>query len=146
MTVTIYHNPDCGTSRNVLAIIQAAGYQPVIVDYLSEGWQADGLRKLLDDAGETPRTALREKRSPAAELGLLADGVSDDAIFAAMLEHPILVERPIVVTDKGTKLCRPSEAVLDLLDAWPKGPFHKEDGSLLIDAEGRLATAESAAG
>ena len=146
MTVTIYHNPDCGTSRNVLAIIQAAGYQPVIVDYLSEGWQEDGLRKLLDDAGETPRTALREKRSPAAELGLLEEGVSDAAIFAAMLEHPILVERPIVVTDKGTKLCRPSEAVLDLLDAWPEGPFHKEDGSLLIDAEGRLATAESAAG
>jgi arsenate reductase (glutaredoxin) len=139
MTVTLYHNPDCGTSRNVLAVIEAAGYEPEIIEYMTTGWQADHLRRLLADAGLTPRQALREKRSPAAELGLLEGGVSDDVIFARMLEHPVLVERPIVVTEKGTRLCRPSEIVLDLLDTWPKGPFHKEDGSLLIDADGRRA-------
>jgi len=134
MTPVIYHNPDCGTSRNVLKLLQDAGYAPQVIEYLKTGWQAEGLRDLLTAAHLTPRQALRETKSPAAELGLLE---ADDAtIFAAMLEHPILVNRPIVVTDKGTKLCRPSEAVLDLIDRWPAGPYAKEDGSLMIDAEG----------
>ena len=136
MTVTIYHNPDCGTSRNVLAILQAAGYAPTIVDYLTTGWQRDQLIALLADAGLTPRTALRESKSPAKDLGLLDPSVSDERLLDAMLEHPVLVNRPIVVTDKGTKLCRPSEVVLDLIDTLPAGPFYKEDGALLIDADG----------
>ena len=136
MTVTIYHNPDCGTSRNVLAILQAAGYAPTIVDYLTTGWQRDQLIALLADAGLTPRTALRESKSPAKDLGLLDPSVSDERLLDAMLEHPVLVNRPIVVTDKGTKLCRPSEVVLDLIDRFPAGPFYKEDGALLIDADG----------
>lgn len=136
MNVTIYHNPACGTSRNVLAVIEAAGFQPEIVDYLQTGWQANQLTQLLADAGLTPREALRETKSPAKELGLLNPGVGDDVIFATMLTDPVLVNRPIVVTAKGTKLCRPSETVLDLLEKWPAGPFQKEDGELMIDAEG----------
>jgi len=135
MTVTIYHNPECGTSRNVLAVIEAAGYTPVVVEYLKTVWTLDQLLKLFDDAGLTPREALRETKSPAKELGLLGPGVSDEKLLAAMLEEPVLVNRPFVVTGKGTKLCRPSELVLDLLDTWPKGPYAKEDGSLMIDAD-----------
>ena len=136
MTPITFHNPDCGTSRNVLAVIEAAGYQPVVIEYLQTGWTRELLLTLLTAAGLTPRQALREKKSPAAEMGLLDSGVSDDDIFAAMLTTPILVNRPFVVTDKGIKLCRPSEAVLDLLEHWPAGPFAKEDGSLMIDADG----------
>lgn len=136
MTITIYHNPDCGTSRNVLAILEAAGYAPTVVEYLKVGWQLDQLVSLLADAGLTPRTALRESKSPAKELGLLDPSVSDEHLLDAMLEHPILVNRPIVVSNKGTKLCRPSEVVLDLIDQLPAGPFYKEDGELLIDEEG----------
>jgi len=134
--VVIHHNPDCGTSRNVLAVIEAAGYSPVVIDYLKEGWTRPQLLALFAAAGVTARQALRETRSPAADLGLLSDGVSDDHLIAAMQAHPILVNRPFVATPKGVKLCRPSEAVLDLLDRWPKGPFAKEDGSPLIDAAG----------
>jgi len=141
MNPLIYHNPECGTSRNVLAVIEAAGYRPVVIEYLGVGWTPELLRTLLTAANLTPRQALRETKSPARDLGLLEDGVSDEAIFAAMLEHPVLVNRPFVVTPKGIRLCRPSEAVLDLLDTWPKGPFAKEDGSLMIDAEGRRVTA-----
>lgn len=137
MTVTIYHNPDCGTSRNVLAVIEAAGYAPQIIPYLTTGWQRDQLLRLFADAGLTPRQALRETKSPAKDLGLLEPGVSDARIVAEMLTHPVLVNRPFVVTAKGTQLCRPSETVLDLLDKWPSGPFHKEDGELMIDADGR---------
>jgi arsenate reductase (glutaredoxin) len=137
MNIVIHHNPDCGTSRNVLAIVQAAGYQPTIIEYLKTGWTAPQLLALFAAAGLTPRTALRETKSPAAELGLLADGVSDERIFAEMLKHPVLVNRPIVCTPKGVKLCRPSEAVLDLLDRLPPGPLAKEDGTPLIDAQGR---------
>ncbi len=137
MSPLIYHNPDCGTSRNVLAVIEAAGYTPTIIEYLTVGWTRELLETLLTAANLTPRQALRETKSPAKEMGLLDDGVSDEAIFAAMLTTPVLVNRPFVVTDKGVKLCRPSEIVLDLLDHWPKGPFAKEDGSLLIDADGR---------
>ena len=137
MNPLIFHNPDCGTSRNVLAVIEAAGYRPVVVDYLGVGWTRELLLTLLTAAGLTPRQALRETKSPARDLGLLDEEVSDEAIFAAMLKDPILVNRPFVVTAKGVKLCRPSETVLDLLEHWPQGPFAKEDGSLMIDAEGR---------
>lgn len=136
MTITIYHNPDCGTSRNVLAVIEAAGYTPHVIPYLSVGWQRDHLLTLFADAGLTPRQALRESKSPATELGLLDPGVSDEDLIEAMLAHPILVNRPFVVTAKGTLLCRPSEKVLDLLERWPSGPFRKEDGELMIDANG----------
>lgn len=135
--VVIHHNADCGTSRNVLAIIEAAGYSPVVIDYLREGWTRPQLLALLAAAGLTVRQALRETKSPAAELGLLADGVTEEQLIAAMIQNPVLVNRPIVATPKGVKLCRPSELVLDLLVQWPKGPFAKEDGTLLIDAEGR---------
>ncbi len=137
MNIVIHHNPECGTSRNVLTIIQAAGYAPTVIEYLKTGWTEPQLLALFAAAGLTPRSALRETKSPAKELGLLEEGVSDARILAEMLKHPVLVNRPIVCTSKGVKLCRPSETVLDLLDRLPKGPLYKEDGSLLIDAEGR---------
>ena len=125
--VTVFHNPACGTSRNVLAMVEAAGYRPEVVEYLKTGWGAEQLRGLFAEAGLTPREALREKGSPAAELGLLEADVSDDAILAAMAGHPILVNRPIVKTPKGAALCRPSERVFDLLERTPD-QFVKEDG------------------
>jgi arsenate reductase len=128
--VTIYHNPDCGTSRNTLAMIHAAGYEPTVVEYLKAGWTSDQLAKLMADAGATPRDFLREKGTPAADLGLLNEGATNEQIVQAMLEHPILVNRPIVVTPKGTKLCRPSEAVLDVLERRPES-FTKEDGEVV---------------
>jgi arsenate reductase len=134
--VVIYHNPECGTSRNVLAIITAAGYTPTVIEYLKTGWTKPQLLGLFAAAELTPRTALRETKSPAAELGLLDESVSNEAILDAMIEHPILVNRPIVCTPKGVRLCRPSEAVLNLLDRLPPGPFQKEDGELLIDRKG----------
>lgn len=137
MSIVIHHNPECGTSRNVLAIIEAAGYRPTVVEYLKTGWTRPQLLGLFAAAGLTPRTALRTTKSPAAELGLLAETVEDDTILEAMLVHPVLVNRPIVCTAKGVRLCRPSETVLELLERWPPGPFLKEDGSLLIDAAGR---------
>ena len=139
MTPLIFHNPDCGTSRNVLAVLQAAGYAPEVVEYVTVGWTRALLLTLFTAAGLTPRQALRETKSPAKELGLLVDGVADETILAAMLTHPILVNRPFVVTDRGVRLCRPSELVLELIAQWPQGPFAKEDGSLMIDAEGRPA-------
>jgi arsenate reductase len=136
--VVIHHNPDCGTSRNVLAIIEAAGYTPVVIDYLREGWTRPQLLALFAAAGLTARQALRETKSPAAELGLLDPSVGEDDLIAAMVQHPVLVNRPLVATPKGVKLCRPDSAVvLDLLDRLPKGPFAKEDGTLLIDADGK---------
>lgn len=135
--VVIFHNPDCGTSRNVVRIVEAAGYTPVIVEYLKTGWTKPQLLALFAAAGGKPRDALRVKKSPAAELGLTDPSVDDEDIIEAMIAHPILVERPIVVTAKGTALCRPSELVLDLLDRLPPGPFAKEDGELLIDAVGK---------
>lgn len=137
MQVVIHHNPACGTSRNVLAIIEAAGYTPVVIDYLETGWTRAQLLALFAAANLTPRAALRESKSPAKELGLLEPGVGDEALLEAMLAHPVLVNRPIVCTRKGVRLCRPSEAVLDLLDRLPAGPFMKEDGELLIDAAGK---------
>ena len=128
--VTIYHNPDCGTSRNTLAMIEAAGYVPSVIDYRSTGWTRPLLDDLLAAMHARPRDLLREKGTPAAELGLLDPSASDETILDAMLAHPILVNRPIVVTPKGTKLCRPSEAVLDLLDRTPES-FTKEDGEVV---------------
>ena len=119
MNVVIHHNPACGTSRAVLSIISAAGYEPTIIDYLKTGWTRPQLLALFAAADLTPRTALRVKSSPAEQLGLLEQNVDDETILAAMLEHPILVNRPIVCTKKGVRLCRPSETVLDLLDRAP---------------------------
>ena len=137
MNVVIYHNPDCATSRDVLSIIKSAGYEPAVIEYLKSGWTKPQLLGLFAAANLAPRSALRETKSPAAELGLLAEGISDEQLVEAMLLHPVLVNRPIVCTSKGVKLCRPSETVLDLLDRLPQGPLHKEDGTLMIDPEGR---------
>lgn len=137
MDVVIFHNPACGTSRNVLAVIEAAGYRPAVIDYLAEGWTGPLLLALFAAAGLSPREALRDNTSPAAELGLLEPGVSDQDILAAMIRHPVLVNRPIVATARGVRLCRPAGVVLDLLDQWPAGPFCKEDGGLMIDAGGK---------
>ncbi|WP_417522456.1 arsenate reductase (glutaredoxin) [Marinovum sp.] len=136
MSVVIHHNPECGTSRNVLAIIKASGAAPEVIEYLKTGWTRPQLLALFAAAGLTPRTALRTTKSPARDLGLLDPAVSDDRVLTAMLAHPILVDRPIVCTPKGVRLCRPSETVLDLLDSLPPGPLAKEDGTPLIDAEG----------
>ena len=135
--IVIHHNPDCGTSRNVLAIIEASGETPVVIEYLKQGWTRPQLLGLFAAAGLTPRMALRETKSPAKELGLLEQGVSDDTILEAMLQHPVLVNRPIVCSPKGVRLCRPSEAVLDLLETLPPGPLYKEDGEMLINESGR---------
>jgi len=137
VNVVIHHNPDCGTSRNVLAIIEAAGYVPTVIEYLKTGWTRPQLLGLFAAAGLTAREALRETKSPAAELGLLCGGVSEDQLLDAMVRVPVLVNRPLVCTARGVRLCRPSETVLDLLERLPPGPFYKEDGELLIDAEGR---------
>lgn len=136
--VVIHHNPDCGTSRNVLQLIKAAGYDPVVIEYLKSGWTKPQLLALFAAAGLTPKTALRVTKSPAKELGLLNENVSDEHILEAMLEYPILVNRPIVCTAKGVKLARPSETVLTLLDMWPSGPFQKEDGEIILDESGNL--------
>jgi len=136
MSIVIHHNPECGTSRNVLALINASGETPVIIEYLQSGWTRPQLLALFAAADLTPRTALRTTKSPAEDLGLLDLSVSDEALISAMLKHPVLVNRPLVCSPKGVRLCRPSETVLDLLDALPPGPMAKEDGSLLIDAKG----------
>lgn len=136
MDIVIFHNPDCGTSRNVLQIIRDAGYTPEVVEYLQEGWSRGQLLALLAAAGLSPRQALRTSKSPAEEMGLLAEDVTDETLIAAMVDHPILVNRPIVACAQGVRLCRPSEAVLDLLPNWPPGPYAKEDGTPLIDADG----------
>jgi len=134
--IVIHHNPDCGTSRNVLAIIEASGEVPVVIEYLKESWSRPQLLGLFAAAGLTARDALRETKSPAKQMGLLEPGVSDEAILAAMLEHPVLVNRPIVCSPKGVRLCRPSELVLDLLEKIPQGPLYKEDGEMIIDEKG----------
>lgn len=128
--VTVFHNPACGTSRNVLAAIRQAGREPEVVEYLKVGWTETRLRDLLTRMGEGPRAILRDKGTPAAELGLLDDGVSDEAILAAMVEHPILVNRPIVETPQGVVLARPSERVFEVLDVRPDS-FVKEDGEIV---------------
>lgn len=128
--ITIFHNPACGTSRNVVAMVQAAGYEPRVIEYLQAGWTEEQVRDLAAAAGLPLRDLIREKGTPAAELGLLDSEVTANQIAAAMVAHPILVNRPIVVTPLGTKLARPSEAVLDLLERKPES-FTKEDGEVV---------------
>lgn len=128
--ITIFHNPACGTSRNTVAMAKAAGYEPTVVEYLSAGWTKPQLQNLLSAMDAKPRDILRAKGTPAAELGLLDLNVSDEAVLDAMVAHPILVNRPIVVTTKGVKLARPSEVVLTLLDRQP-ATFTKEDGEVV---------------
>ena len=131
--ITIFHNPGCGTSRNTLAMIRAAGYEPTVVEYLETGWTRLQLDGILAEMKAHPRDILREKGTPAAELGLLDEALDDSRLIEAMIAHPILVNRPIVVTPKGTSLCRPSEEVLALLDKQPTS-FTKEDGEVVIVA------------
>ena len=134
MSVTIYHNPACGTSRNTLAMIQQSGEQPVVIEYLKNPPSRKRLIELVKAMGISVRALLREKGTPYSELGLADPKWSDDQLIDFMLAHPILINRPIVVTSKGTKLCRPSGAVLDLLDH-PAGPFVKEDGEVVSRAK-----------
>ncbi len=131
--ITIFHNPGCGTSRNTLAMIRAAGYEPTVVEYLETGWTRLQLDGILEEMKAHPRDILREKGTPAAELGMLDEALDDSRLIEAMIAHPILVNRPIVVTPKGTSLCRPSEEVLALLDKQPTS-FTKEDGEVVIVA------------
>lgn len=136
MSVVIYHNPACGTSRNALEIIRLAGYAPVIVEYLETGWTRPQLQGLFAAAGLSARKALRTTKSPAEELGLLDPSVDEEALLDAMVLHPVLVNRPIVCTPMGVKLCRPSEMVLDILPDWPDGPLYKEDGTQILNDKG----------
>ncbi|PCD03769.1 arsenate reductase (glutaredoxin) [Sphingomonas spermidinifaciens] len=138
--IVIYHNPECGTSRNTLAMIRNAGIEPHVVEYLKAPPARALLVDLIDRAGMTPRELLREKGTPYAELGLGDTSLTDDALVDAMMAHPILINRPLVVSPLGVKLCRPSEAVLDLLPSEQLGAFAKEDGEQVVDASGqRLA-------
>ena len=134
--ITIYHNPKCGTSRNVLALIRNAGIEPQVIEYLKTPPSRDELKRLIAATGAPTRELIRAKEAVYAELGLGDPILSDDALIDAMLAHPILINRPLVVTPLGTRLCRPSEAVLDLLTAPQRGPFAKEDGDVVIDAKG----------
>ena len=129
--VTVFHNPACGTSRNVVAAVKEAGYEPQVIEYLKAGWTKAQLKGLLDQMGARPRDILRTRGTPAEELGLTDPTASDDDILNAMVENPILVERPIVVTPRGTALCRPSEEVFTLLDKVPES-FTKEDGDKVV--------------
>ncbi|TFV75898.1 arsenate reductase (glutaredoxin) [Bradyrhizobium frederickii] len=130
MSVTIYHNPACGTSRNTLAMIRQSGVEPVVIEYLKTPPSRETLKQLIEKMGVPVRALLREKGTPYKELGLDDTKWSDDELIDQMLAHPILINRPIVVTPKGTRLCRPSEAVVDLLDH-PVGRFVKEDGEVI---------------
>ena len=135
--IIIYHNPECGTSRNTLAMIRNAGIEPHVVEYLKTPPSRALLVQLIDRAAMTPRDLLREKGTPYADLGLDDMSLSDDALVDAMMAHPILINRPLVVSPLGVKLCRPSEAVLDLLPAPQRGAFTKEDGERVVDASGQ---------
>ena len=135
--VTIYHNPDCGTSRNTLALIRNSGVEPEVIEYLRTPPSRAKLIELLQAIGMRPRELLRQKGTPFDELGLGDDRWSDEQLVDSMMQHPILINRPIVVTALGTRLCRPSEAVLDILPSPQRGPFTKEDGEVVIDADGR---------
>ncbi|MDR5737240.1 MULTISPECIES: arsenate reductase (glutaredoxin) [unclassified Caballeronia] len=137
MTVTIYHNPQCGTSRNTLALIRNAGIEPNVVEYLTHPPSRETLTALIARAGLSVRDALREKGTPYAELGLGDPALTDDQLIDAMLAHPILINRPFVDTPIGARLCRPSEQVIDILPSPQKGPFTKEDGEVVIDEQGK---------
>ena len=132
MSVTIYHNPACGTSRNTLAMIRASGVEPEVIEYVKTPPSRERLVALINAMGGDVRAVIREKGTPYAELGLANPNLSDDALIDAMLQHPILINRPIVVTSKGVKLCRPSELVLAILDNPNIGTFTKEDGEVVI--------------
>jgi len=134
--VIIYHNPECGTSRNTLALIRNAGIEPHVVEYLKTPPTRALLEQLIGRAGITPRALLREKGTPFADLGLGDESLDDDALIDAMIAHPILINRPLVVSPLGVKLCRPSEEVLDLLPTPQRGAFAKEDGEQVIDDAG----------
>ncbi len=137
MDVTIYHNPACGTSRNALAMIRSAGIEPTVIAYLETPPTRERLVRMIGDAGLTVRDAIREKGTPYAELGLDDPDLSDDQLLDAMLAHPILINRPFVVTPMGTRLARPSERVLDILPETHTGAFAKEDGEEVLDVEGK---------
>ncbi len=140
MDVVIYHNPQCGTSRNTLGLIRNAGIEPHIIEYLKTPPTRLLLRQLIARMGSSVRGIIREKGTPYHELGLDDPSLSDDQLLDAMMEHPILINRPIVVTPLGVKLCRPSEAVIDLLPP-QQGEFYKEDGEPVVDASGRRVAA-----
>ncbi|MGM4910608.1 arsenate reductase (glutaredoxin) [Rhizobium sp. 768_B6_N1_8] len=135
--VTIYHNPECGTSRNTLAMIRNAGIEPSVIEYLQNPPSRDELVKMIADAGLSVRGAIREKGTPYAELGLDNPDLTDEQLLDAMLKDPILINRPFVITPLGTRLARPSEVVLDILPDTHKGPFTKEDGEQVLDADGK---------
>ena len=137
MDITIYHNPSCGTSRNTLALIRAAGIEPTVIEYLREPPTRENLARMSADAGLTVREAMREKGTPYAQLGLDNPDLNDDQLLDAMMQTPILINRPFVVTPLGTRLARPSEVVLDILPDAFKGPFFKEDGEQVLDNEGK---------
>jgi len=134
--ITIYHNPACGTSRNTLALIRNSGTEPTVILYLETPPSRDELKKLIADMGISVRALLRKNTDPYEQLGLAEDRFSDEELLDAMLVHPILINRPVVVTPLGTKLCRPSEVVLDILPDPQKGAFTKEDGEAVIDEQG----------
>ncbi|MCA0889396.1 arsenate reductase (glutaredoxin) [Qipengyuania flava] len=134
--IVIYHNPDCGTSRNTLAMIRNSGIEPHVVEYLKTPPSRSMLEQLIERAGISPRALLRQKGTPYAELGLDDDSLADTALVDAMMAHPVLINRPLVVSPLGVKLCRPSEAVLDLLPVQQRGAFSKEDGQKVVDADG----------
>jgi len=136
-TVTIYHNPACGTSRNVLGLIRSAGVEPRIIEYLKTPPSRDVLADLIRRAGLSVRDVLRQKGTPYYVLGLGDPSLTDDQLLDAMMAHPILINRPLVVTDRGVRLCRPSETVLDLLPPPQRGGFVKEDGERVVDEQGR---------
>lgn len=139
--IIIYHNPDCGTSRNTLAMIRNAGIEPHVIEYLKTPPSRAMLSQLIERAGLTPRQLLREKGTPYAELGLGDENLSDDALIDAMMDHPILINRPLVVSPLGVRLCRPSEVVLDILPTPQRGAFAKEDGEQVVDERGQRANA-----
>ena len=136
-TVTIYHNPDCGTSRNVLALIRNSGEEPTVIEYLKTPPDRATLMVLIAAMGVSARAVLREKGTPYAELGLDDPKWSDEQLLDFMIQYPILINRPIVVTPLGTRLCRPSETVLQILPQPQRGAFNKEDGQAVVDAQGR---------
>jgi len=135
-TVTIYHNPACGTSRNALALIRNAGIEPIVIEYLEQPPGREQLAKMVKEAGLTVREAIRQKGTPYFELGLDDEKLRDEALLDAMMRHPILINRPFVITELGTRLCRPSEAVLDILPQPQRGYFAKEDGEVIINEQG----------
>jgi arsenate reductase len=137
MTTTIYHNADCGTSRNTLAMIRQSGEEPIVIEYLKTPPDRATIRRLVADAGLTLREALRQKDTPYDALGLADPALGEADLLDAIEAHPILLNRPFVVTPRGTRLCRPSELVLDILENPDIGPFTKEDGEVVIDAAGK---------